>query len=1130
VLVYVSPLSRHLLRVWAATILVMGPSISWAPKLPAQREGLSLKSSRTVRFRVTEGTWMSVDVAPDGRTITFDLLGDLYTIPVTGGTARRLTSGTALSRQPRYSPDGRQLVFVSDRSGRENLWIINRDGSNPRRLSDLRGYDAIGAATSPVWSPDGRSILVCLRIGATRRGLLATDPRQNMWLMAAYDVKTGLMRWVSDTVVGHARSVLGPSFDRQRHALYATLQLDQLSSSSILGHWRIGRIDLGNGRLYPEMGANVGRVGMRPAISPNGRWLVYASSSGSHLGLRLRDLSSGRERWLVCEVLDDPSGQEQSEPRDLVPGYAFTPDSKSVVAAYAGKLHRIDLTTHRAVVIPFVAHIERRLAPLTVRQFTLGDTAVRIKGVLQPALSPDGRRVAFNALDRIWVMDLPQAGQLASPPRRLTSDSIGEFYPAWSPDGCWIAYTTWHDGEGGAIWRARVPIGGADERSKPDRLTTDTALYFHTAVSPDGEHIVAMRLNLPPERLLVFPSMLDASPPVAPRLVSVSSQGGEPRTIRTFRPELIKQVYFGSDPTQVHVGLSSLGLDGSDLHTVLAVMEQDARLNSEAEPQLFDGAVSPDGRRAFVSIGSMLYEVAWPTRGPQRSRSDTLEVERAQERPFDGSEVAARRWGAALKPWVTWSRDGRRAAFAQGHVLYLGEVPSNGWAIFQRVEVPLTITPDIPHGTIAFCGARLITMRGFEIVKRGDLVIKDNRIAGIGPSGQVTIPKDARIIDARGTTILPGYVDIHEHSGRPRGVHPEQSWRSLLELAYGVTAVRDPYSEKDNDDFVFADRERADAFLGPRVFSTGVPYVGPSLPIRTLAAAREAVRRHAEDFETETFKVYYDSDNTDRQARQLLAVAAREAGLNATVHTNGLDHALAAVIDGLTGIEHNPDIKIYDDVATLIARSGVTYTHTYLATLFGSAAYMTRRYGMPLDQPKIRRFVPPSVREIPEAICAGCTGEDSPAYAPLELDNLLPIVSGAARIVARGGRIGIGSHGNIAGIGFHYEMWLHALGGMSNHEILRAATIVGALAIGHGGDFGSLERGKLADLQVLNRNPLIDIRGSTSIRYVMKNGRLYEAEDLTEVWPRQRRLGRSYLWRDNIVSNRAHPQHQGKTN
>jgi imidazolonepropionase-like amidohydrolase len=282
------------------------------------------------------------------------------------------------------------------------------------------------------------------------------------------------------------------------------------------------------------------------------------------------------------------------------------------------------------------------------------------------------------------------------------------------------------------------------------------------------------------------------------------------------------------------------------------------------------------------------------------------------------------------------------------------------------------------------------------------------------------------------------------------------------------------------------------------------------------------VRPNAEYFKSETFKVYHDH-TTDRRARQLLSLAAAEEGLNATTHTNGLELALASVIDGFSGIEHAPDIPIYDDVATLIARSGTTYTQTYGTSVPGSSTYLRRRTGWPWDEAQMRRFVPPSLQR---TVCRTCTGKDLAMFSAVEFDNLLPLLRGAARIAARGGRIGMGAENDVPTLDIHYEMWLHALGGMPNHDVLRSATIVGAEAIGHAKDLGSLESGKLADLQILNANPLTDIHNTTAIRYVMKNGRLYEAEDLTEIWPRRTPLGAPYVWhtaspRDSSTAQRA---------
>ncbi|MFL5496405.1 MAG: hypothetical protein ACJ8DC_18620, partial [Gemmatimonadales bacterium] len=629
---------------------------------------------------------MSLDVSPDGRTIVFDLLGNLYTLPIRGGTARQLTSGTAINRQPRFSPDGCQLVFVSDRGGSENVWIADRQGRHARQISELRGYDPVGAVTSPAWSPDGRRIVAAERLGASQ-GLRDDDPRQFMWLLAAYDVKTGRRRWLSDTAAARARSVLDPFLAQRGQALYVAMHLDSVNTGAGLGHWLVGRLDLATGRLLPEMGGSVGRVGMRPVVSADGRWLLYGSSSGSHIGLRIRHLGTKKERWLVWERLDDPSGQEHFEPRDLLPGYAFTPDSRSVVVAYGGHIHRVDVATGRTAVIPFVADVERTLGKRTVHQFAIVDTATPPQGVLQVALSPTGKRVAFSVLDRIWLLDLPHDGRSTGASCRATADSVeGEFYPAWSPDGESLAYSTWLDGVGGAIRRVRTAPDCLSHPLASERLTSDSALYFDTAVSLDGARVVAARVDLP-DHVVPIPGRFVPRHLLEPTLIWVPSQrGGTARMIASLPAggdyalaDVVKQIYPTADWTGVHIGLWSWGWDGSNHPPALVLRGQDGIVRTVQEAWFFDGVFSPNGRRALITIGNTLYEVGLPIeRRYDSTRVDTLDLG-SEAKPFGGPSLAMKRWGTALKPWISWSSDGRRVAFAQGGVLYVGDVPSHGW-------------------------------------------------------------------------------------------------------------------------------------------------------------------------------------------------------------------------------------------------------------------------------------------------------------------------------------------------------------------------------------------------------------------------------------------------------------------
>jgi Tol biopolymer transport system component len=120
-----------------------------------KEEKLPLKPARKVEFTTEEGTWLSLDASPDGKNIIFDLVGDLYTLPVTGGEAKKLTSGMGFNSQPHYSPDGNFIAFVSDRGGSENIWISKPDGTEAKQLSQ----DEQVEFATPSWTPDSQYVI-----------------------------------------------------------------------------------------------------------------------------------------------------------------------------------------------------------------------------------------------------------------------------------------------------------------------------------------------------------------------------------------------------------------------------------------------------------------------------------------------------------------------------------------------------------------------------------------------------------------------------------------------------------------------------------------------------------------------------------------------------------------------------------------------------------------------------------------------------------------------------------------------------------------------------------------------------------------------------------------------------------
>jgi len=387
-------------------------------------------------------------------------------------------------------------------------------------------------------------------------------------------------------------------------------------------------------------------------------------------------------------------------------------------------------------------------------------------------------------------------------------------------------------------------------------------------------------------------------------------------------------------------------------------------------------------------------------------------------------------------------------------------------------------------------------MRGDEVFERGDVVIRNNRIAAIGPSGTVAIPPTARIIDVTGKTILPGYVDLHAHIPLAQGTPEAQPYSLLAHLAYGVTTVRDPQTQTQ-EVLNYQDLVATGEILGPRFLSTASG-VWSKKDIRSLNDARMIARRYSDFYHTQTLKQYVSGD---REVRQWLVMAAREFGLTPT-NEGSMADGLTFVLDGYGGMEHvyNMPSPIYGDIVRLIASSGTTYDPTIFATTgIVSGSYFYRSYDVH-GEPKLRRFLPHSVLD------AKIHGRYSSNWFRDE-EYLFPrFARDVAKIVAAGGLVAMGGHGDLPGLGSHFELWALASGGLRAIDVLRIGTMFGAEGIGLAKELGSLEPGKLADLQILEKNPLENIRNTNSVRYVMKNGRLYDASTLDQVWPLQKKL------------------------
>ncbi len=704
-----------------------------------QRE-LPLVPTKPLKFTTDEGTWLSLDVSPDGKTIAFDLLGDLYTVPVTGGSATRITSGQAFDGQPHYSPDGKSIVFVSDRSGSDNLWVVNPDGSDVKALTRENDHGFL----SPTFTPDGKYVVVS-------KTMTWSGSSYNLWM---YHVNggTGLQLTGSDSSGGRGaapaggrgggpNNFVGPAVDPNQRYIYAAMRNGGGGYNQTSLGWQIGMFDRENGRTFIRTDAP--GSGMRPEVSPDGKWLTYATRVDSVTSLIIRDLASGDEHVLVPRIQRDD--QESRFSRDLVPPYAFLPDSRSLVIAHHGHLWHVSVPDGRETIIPFTADVDQMIAGAIKEEYPFNDSTIVVRQIRDEESSPDGRRLVFTALDRVWVMDLPGG----TPRRVVPAEDVGQFDPAWSPDGQYIVYVTWNDGSGGDVYRMR-----SDGSGTPERLTTQSAFYAYPVYSPDGRRLV---VNRGPRSMRAGRDELEApnAQAVSVELMWMPADGG---TLTDIAPvnSPVRPHFVSNDPEHIYLsigGLERMRFDGTDQKTILRIGGGRGGGGGGGGSQV---VISPDGQRALVGAGTQVYVIQAV---PETGNPPTISVTNPGQ-----SQLPVRKLTTVGGEFPSWSHDGRQVMFSLGHSLFTydlaaaetaardsatradsvtrapgagsggagggvagGRGAGRGGAagapakpIYEpvRQDVMITVKKDRPSGSVVLRGARIITMKGDEVIPR----------------------------------------------------------------------------------------------------------------------------------------------------------------------------------------------------------------------------------------------------------------------------------------------------------------------------------------------------------------------------------------------------------------------------
>lgn len=1020
--------------------------------------------TKTFSITTNEGTWMNLDVSPDGKEIVFDLLGDIYVMPITGGKAKLLSGGIAYEVQPRFSPNGKYISYTSDKGGGDNIWIMDRQGDNKRQVTK-ESFRLLNNAT---WMPNSEYIIARKHFTASRS--LGSG---EMWM---YNINGG--DGVQLTKRKNDQQDAGePNVSPDGRFLYFS---EDVSPGPIFQYskdpngliYAIKQLDLNTGKLTNFIAEQGGSV--RPQASPDGKYIAYVKRVRLKSVLYIQNLKTGEE-WPIYDDLSKDQ-QETWAIFGVYPNFAWTPDSKKIIFYAKGKIKQIELGNLTVTEIPFEVTSDQTVQDALHFEQSVFTPDFSVKMIRQLTTSPDGKMVVFNAAGYLYKKELPNGA-----PERLTNGLDFEFEPEFSPDGKYVIYTTWSDEFKGAIKRTDLKTG------KTITLTDEKGYYYSPAYSNKGDKIVF--------RKGVGNEVLGLTYGKNTGIFIMPANGGS----KTLISENGIKPMFNQDDTRIYFqgyesgkkAFKSMDLNGGNERT---------HYTSQYATQFLP---SPDGKwMAFTELFNAYVTPLITTGTPQDLSAGNRSIPLTKVTKDAGTYL---HWSADSKKllWTLgeqyFSREIKNTfSFVEGAPKSLPEPDTTG------ISIGLKLKSDLPSGLVALKGARIITMKGNQVIEEGTILIENNKIKAVGKTEEITVPAEAKIVDVTGKTIMPGMVDVHAHlRTSPDGISPQQDWSYLANLSFGVTTSHDPSS---NTEMVFSQSEmlKAGRMVGPRLYSTGSILYGADGDFKVVINSLDDALSHLRRLKAVGAFSVKSYNQPRRDQRQQIIEAARQLKMEVVPEGGStFFHNMSMIADGHTGIEHSiPISPVYKDVISFWNHTNVAYTPTLIVAYGGQWGenYWYDRTNV-WENERLLNFTP---RSIIDSRSRRRTTSEYGDYGHIE-------VAKTVKQIADGGtKINLGAHGQIQGLGAHWELWMMVQGGMEPLQAIRAATLNGASYLGMSKELGSLETGKLADLIVMDENPLEDIRNSEKIKYVMINGRLYDSMTMNETISREKL--RPKLW------------------